>query len=146
MAESAIRILLMQDNPGDVRLFEESLKLSTVPHSLDVVHDGQKGLDFLYRRGAFAGAQRPDVIVIDLHLPRVSGTEVLEQIKADDSLAAVPVLILAGGTQSDVVRAYKMHANCYIGKPTDLDDYLEAIRLTVQYWSRVVRLPGRPYA
>jgi DNA-binding NarL/FixJ family response regulator len=132
----------MQDNPGDVRLFEESLKLSTVPHSLDVVHE----LDFLCRRGAFAGAHRPDIIGVDLHLPRVSGTEVLEQIKADDSLAAVPVLILAGGTESDVVRAYKMHANCYIGKSTDLDEYLEAVRLTVQYWSRVVRLPGRPYA
>jgi two-component system response regulator len=143
MRESTLRILLVEDNPADVLLIRHSLELSTVPHSLDVVNDGQQALDFLYRRGAYVGEQRPDLVVMSLHLLRVSSSEVLRHIKADDSLAALPVLILAGGTESDVLRAYKMHANCYIRKPSDLDEYVEAIRLTVEYWSRVVRLPGR---
>jgi two-component system response regulator len=146
MPEAPIRILLVEDNPGDIRLFQVSLELSTVPHSLEVVNDGQEALDYLYRRGAFTGAQRPDILVMDPNLPRVSGFEVLRRVKADPSLAALPVLILAGGIESEVLHAYELYANCYIWKPSDVDEYLQAIRLTLEYWSRVVRLPRQPKA
>ena len=137
-----VEILLVEDNPGDVRLTREALKDAKVLNNLSVVGDGEEALDFLHRRGRYSSAPRPDLILLDLNLPRKDGREVLEEIKKDDALMVIPVVVLTTSkAEEDVVRSYKLHANCYIPKPVDFDRFMEVIRQLENFWLAVVRLP-----
>ena len=140
-----IDILLVEDNPGDVRLTVEALKEAKVLNSLETVDDGVKALAFLRKEGPYAEAKRPDLILLDLNLPRKDGRQVLEEIKQDPGLKAIPVVILTSSkAEEDILRSYNLHANCYVTKPVDLERFLEVVRLIEDFWLTVVRLPPAP--
>ena len=140
--ERTVEILLVEDNPGDVRLTKEALVELKVPHSLHVVTDGEAALEFLFRRGRYAKAIRPDLILLDLNLPRRNGREVLEQIKQDPDLKLIPVLVLTtSGSPLDIRAAYSLHANSYIVKPRDLDKFWEVASAIEEFWIRTATLP-----
>jgi two-component system, chemotaxis family, response regulator Rcp1 len=140
----AIEILLVEDNPGDVRLIKEALKEGKVWNNPHVVGDGEAALDFLFRRGQFAGAPRPDLVLLDLNLPRKDGRQVLSTIKADGDLRRIPVVILTTSKEEeDILRAYNLAANCYITKPVEFDQFLRVIRMVEEFWLTIVALPGR---
>lgn len=145
MAQSAWRsheVLLVEDNPGDVRLTREVFRNARRPVNLTVVGDGVEALDLLYRRGRYERAPRPDLIVLDLNLPRKTGSEVLAEIKADDRLRRIPVVILTTSrTDKDIAQSYDQHANCYIAKPVDLDQFVAVIRAIESFWLTLVELP-----
>ncbi len=135
-------ILLVEDNPGDVRLVEEALRDSLTRNRLHVARDGMEAMDFLQRQGRFSDAPRPSLIIMDLNLPKKTGHEVLSEVKSDPSLKYIPVLILSGSQQKrDIVECYQRHANCYITKPADLDQYMHAIRSIEEFWLSRVELP-----
>ena len=137
-----IEILMVEDNPGDVRLTQEALKAAKVSNTLHVVEDGVAALDFLYRRGAYGAVPRPDLILLDLNLPRKNGREVLEEIKQDAQLKTIPVVILTTSqAEQDVLRAYSLHANCYISKPVDFLQFTTIIRTIEEFWLTIVTLP-----
>ncbi|WNG14155.1 response regulator [Cystobacter fuscus] len=138
-----IEILLVEDNPGDVRLTIEALKEGKVSNRLSVARDGVEALAFLRREGAHASAPRPDLILLDLNLPRRDGREVLAEIKADAKLRRIPVVVLTTSkAEEDILRTYDLHANCYINKPVDLDQFISVVRSIDDFWLSVVRLPG----
>ena len=135
-------ILLVEDNPGDVRLTEEALKEGKFCNTLHVVHDGVEALAFLMREGQYAGAPRPDLIMLDLNLPRKDGREVLADIKTDERLKRIPVVILTTSkSEEDILRSYDLHANCYITKPVDFDQFINVVRSIEGFWLSVVMLP-----
>ena len=137
-----IEILLVEDNPGDVYLTLEVLRLGAIVKHVSVSQDGQEALNFLGRAGEFQQAPRPDLILLDLNLPKVDGREVLERIKSDPDLRQIPVIILStSNAERDVTSAYNHHANCYVTKPTDLDDFFDVVREIEEYWLKCVRLP-----
>ncbi len=137
------RVLLVEDNPGDIRLTQEALKESTMDVILDVVSDGEQAIDFLMKRNKFSESIRPHVILLDLNLPKKNGIEVLKEIKADDSLKKIPVIVLTtSDADHDISKAYSFHANCYILKPVDFDDFSKVIRLIEMYWFNAVQLPN----
>lgn len=137
-----IEILLVEDNPGDVRLTIEALKEAKVINHLTVVKDGIEALAFLRRQGAYAAAPRPHLIVLDLNLPRKDGREVLADIKADDNLKRIPVVVLTTSQdEQDVLKSYNLHANCYITKPVDLDQFVRVVRSIEDFWLGIVVLP-----
>ena len=139
-----IEILMVEDNPGDVRLTQEALKDAKILNTLRVVEDGAAALDYLYRRGDYAHAPRPDLILLDLNLPKKNGREVLEDIKGDESLKLIPVVILTTShAEEDVVRAYSLHANCYITKPVDFTQFAKIVRTIEDFWLTIVTLPPR---
>lgn len=139
-----IEILMVEDNPGDVRLTKEALKDAKVSNTLRVVEDGAAALDYLHRRGAHADAPRPDLILLDLNLPKKNGREVLEEIKQDANLKSIPVVILTTSqAEEDVVRAYSLHANCYITKPVDFTQFAKIVRTIEDFWLSIVTLPPR---
>jgi two-component system, chemotaxis family, response regulator Rcp1 len=138
-----IEILLVEDNPGDVRLTEEALKDGKVRNTLNVVPDGVEAMAFLRRVGKYAEAPRPDLILLDLNLPKMDGREVLAQIKADDRLKMIPVVVLTTSrAERDVVQSYGLHANSYITKPVNLDQFIAVVRAIEAFWLTVVTLPG----
>jgi CheY-like chemotaxis protein len=138
-----IDILLVEDSPGDVRLTREALAEGKVRNRLSVVADGMEAMDFLRRRRRFADAPRPDLILLDLNLPRKDGREVLEEVKADPDLRRIPVVVLTTSrTEEDILRSYNLHANCYITKPMDLDKFFAVIKAIDDFWLTVVRLPA----
>jgi CheY-like chemotaxis protein len=138
----AIEILMVEDNPGDVRLTREALKDHKVWNQLHVVEDGVAALDFVYRRAAHEKAPRPDLILLDLNLPRKDGREVLAAIKGDPDLKTIPVVILTTSqAEEDVVRAYNLSANCYVTKPVDFEQFTRIVRAIEQFWLTVVTLP-----
>jgi CheY-like chemotaxis protein len=138
----AVEILLVEDNPGDVRLTVEALKESTVRNHLSVVNDGEQALAFLRREGDYGSAARPDIIVLDLNLPRLDGRQVLAEIKADDDLKRIPVVVLTTSkAEQDILATYELHANCYINKPVDLDKFMDVVRTIEDFWLSVVLLP-----
>jgi len=143
-----IEILLIEDNPGDVRLTQEAFKEGRVRNHICVAADGEQALAILRRQGRYAAAPRPDIILLDLHLPRKSGPEVLAEIKQDDDLKRIPVVVLTTSkAEEDILRAYDLHANCYISKPVELDEFFEAVRSIEEFWMTVVDLPsGSPDA
>lgn len=144
---SPIEILLVEDNPGDVRLTIEAFKEGRVHNRLSVARDGVEALAFLRRQGAFANAARPDLILLDLNLPRKDGREVLAEIKEDASLRRIPVVVLTTSkAEEDILRTYDLHANCYIAKPVDLEQFLSVVRSIDDFWLSVVRLPPKPEA
>ena len=141
-ADPAVRILLVEDNPGDVRLTREALKEGKVRNNLSVARDGVEALAFLRREGEYAAAPRPDVILLDLNLPRKDGREVLEEIKADPALRSIPVVILTSSdAERDIAQAYALHANCYITKPVDLDQFITVVKSIEDFWFTIVKLP-----
>jgi two-component system response regulator len=138
-----INILLVEDSPGDVRLTQEALRGSRVPNHLYVVSDGVEALAFLHQEAAYSDAPRPDLILLDLNLPRKDGREVLQVIKAHDSLKQIPVVVLTmSQALDDVHQVYDLHGNCYITKPVDLDAFLAIIRSIENFWLMTARLPG----
>jgi len=137
-----IEILLVEDNPGDVRLTREVLRDGKVHNHLNVVQDGTEALAFLYRQGHYATAPRPDLILLDLNLPKKDGREVLVTIKEDDSLRRIPVVILTTSqAEEDILRAYNLHGNCYITKPVDLDQFIRIVKSIEEFWLTIVKLP-----
>jgi chemotaxis family two-component system response regulator Rcp1 len=140
-----IEVLLVEDNPADVRLTEEVLKEGRILNNISVVHDGVEALECLRHEGAFAESPEFDLILLDLNLPRMDGREVLTAIRADGALARTPVIVLTTSSdEADVLKAYDLHANCYITKPVKLDDFVEVLRSIEDFWFTVVRLPNRP--
>jgi chemotaxis family two-component system response regulator Rcp1 len=142
---AAINVLLVEDSPGDVRLTREALKDAKVYINLHVVSDGAQAMAFLGRKGLHADAPRPDLILLDLNLPLKDGREVLEEIKKSPSLMTIPVVILTtSASEVDILRSYRLHANCYITKPVDLDGFLEVVKSIDNFWLSVVKLPHEP--
>ncbi len=139
-----IQILLVEDNPGDVRLTVEALKDAKVYNKLHVVEDGVLALEFLHQRGAYRDAPRPDLVLLDLNLPRKNGREVLADIKTDDRLKTIPVVILTTSqAEEDVLKAYSLHANCYITKPVDFIQFTNIVRTIEEFWLTIVLLPPK---
>ncbi|MEU1488953.1 response regulator [Streptomyces sp. NPDC005776] len=139
-----IEVLLVEDDPGDELMTREAFEDNKIRNTLHVVRDGQAALDFLYRRGGHAGAPRPDLILLDLNLPKYDGRQVLEQIKQDPELSLIPVVVLTtSSAEEDILRSYKLHANAYVTKPVDLDQFIAAVRQIDEFFVSVVRLPGR---
>jgi CheY-like chemotaxis protein len=139
---NAIDILLVEDSPSDVRLTREALKEAKIFNKLHVVQDGIAALEFLRKEGEYAGSPIPDLILLDLNLPRKDGREVLAEIKEDENLKRIPVVVLTTSkAEEDVVRSYNLHANAYVSKPVDLKQFLEVIRAIEEFWLAVVTLP-----
>jgi len=137
-----MEILLVEDNPADVRLTEEALKEDKVPINLSVVGDGVEALKFLNRKAKYSDAPRPDLILLDLNLPRKNGREVLEDIKEDPNLRRIPVVILTvSKDKQDIMKSYDRHANCYITKPVDLDQFITVVKSIEDFWLKIVKLP-----
>lgn len=138
----AVEVLLVEDNPGDVRLTLEALKDSKVKNRLSVVHDGVEAMRFLRREGQHTQAPRPDLILLDLNLPRKHGREVLAEIKSQEDLKSIPVVILTTSkAEVDILSTYSHHANCYIQKPVDFDQFMAVIRSIENFWFSIVKLP-----
>jgi two-component system, chemotaxis family, response regulator Rcp1 len=139
----AIEILLVEDNAADVRLTMEALREGKVRNQLTIARDGQEALDILQRKGSHASAARPDLILLDLNLPRRDGREVLAQLKNDDELKRIPVVVLTtSSAEVDILRSYELHANCYITKPVDLEQFITVIKSIDDFWLTIVRLPS----
>lgn len=137
-----IEILLVEDNPGDVRLAIEALKEAKVNNRLFVAPDGVEALAYLRKQGEYVNAPRPDLILLDLNLPRKDGREVLAEIKPDPSLRRIPVVVLTTSrAEEDIINAYNLHANCYITKPIDFQQFMSVVRSIEEFWLTVVRLP-----
>jgi chemotaxis family two-component system response regulator Rcp1 len=139
---TAIEVLLVEDSPGDVRLTREAFKDAKVHIKLHVAWDGTEAMDFLNREGKHTDAPRPDLILLDLNLPKKDGREVLEEIKERSTLKTIPVVILTtSSSDADILRSYRLHANCYITKPVGLDGFLEVVKSIDNFWLSVVKLP-----
>ncbi len=137
-----VEILLVEDNPGDVRLMMEALKEGKVLNNLSVAEDGAEALAFLRREGEYAQATRPDLILLDLNLPKKDGRGVLAEIKQDPNLKRIPVVVLTTSkAEQDILKSYELHANCYITKPVDLDQFITVVKSIENFWLTVVKLP-----
>lgn len=136
-------VLLVEDSPGDVRLTREALKEGKVRNNLSVVSDGVEAMEFLRREGRFADAPRPDIVLLDLNMPRKDGREVLAEMKGDDTLKRIPVVILTtSDAEQDILRTYNLHANCYLKKPVDLEQFISIVKSVEDFWLTIVQLPG----
>jgi len=141
-AAKPAEVLLVEDNPSDVRLTVEAMREGKVLNNLNVVVDGEEAMQFLLRQGDFGDAPRPDLILLDLNLPRKDGREVLAEIKAIESLKRIPVVILTTSqAEEDICRTYDLHANCYITKPVDLEQFIRVIQQIEDFWFTIVSLP-----
>jgi len=139
-----VHVLLVEDNPADVRLTREVLADGKITNTLHVVADGEEAMAFLRHKGPFASAPRPDLILLDLNLPKKDGREVLAEVKSDPSLKLIPVVILTTSrSDRDILESYNLHANCYISKPVDLLQFMEVVRTIEDFWLSIVRLPPR---
>jgi CheY-like chemotaxis protein len=140
----AVEILLVEDNPGDVRLTIEGLNEAKVRNHLHVARDGVEALEFLHREGRFTEAVRPDLILLDLNLPRMDGREVLAKIKSDPDLKTIPVVVLTtSSAEQDVLHSYELQANSYITKPVDLEQFMKVVRSIEDFWLTIVTLPNK---
>jgi CheY-like chemotaxis protein len=139
-----VEILLVEDNPGDVRLAREALAEGKFVNTLNVASDGVEAMDFLRRKGKHAKAPRPDLIILDLNLPRKDGREVLAEIKGDDDLKRIPVVVLTvSKAEEDILKSYDLHANCFISKPIDMTQFVKVVRSVEEFWFSIVKLPPR---
>ena len=139
----AINILLVEDNLGDIRLTKEVLKEGKIQNGLSVVTDGEEALLFLKKKGEYANAVTPDIILLDLNLPKKDGREVLAEIKADPDLKCIPVIVLTtSSAEKDILNMYSHHANCYITKPVDFNQFINVIRSIEEFWLTIVKLPS----
>jgi two-component system, chemotaxis family, response regulator Rcp1 len=140
----ALEILLVEDNPADIRLTTEALKEQKMYNGLNVVTDGVEAMAYLRREGSYAGAKRPDLILLDLNLPKKDGREVLQEIKSDDSLKKIPVVVLTvSKSEEDILKSYNLHANCYITKPVDLMQFMKVAKSIQEFWFTMVKLPPK---
>jgi len=137
-----LEILLIEDNPGDARLTQEALNDGKVKNNLHIVCDGVEATDFLFKRNKYKDAPRPDLIILDLNLPKKNGHEVLAEIKVDETLKSIPVVILTTSkVEEDILKSYKLHANCFLTKPIDLIEFFEMIKSIEGFWLTLVKLP-----
>lgn len=144
MNAQPIEVLLVEDDPGDELMTREAFEDNKINNTLHVVRDGEEALDFLYRRAGHEDAPRPDLILLDLNLPKYDGRQVLQIVKSDEDLAHIPVVVLTtSSAEEDILRSYKLHANAYVTKPVDLDQFIAAVRQIDEFFLTVVRLPGR---
>jgi CheY-like chemotaxis protein len=138
----AAEVLLVEDSPGDVRLTREALKEGKVRNNLSVVNDGVEAMEFLRREGKYADAPRPDIVLLDLNMPRKDGREVLAEMKSDDDLKRIPVVILTTSeAEQDILKTYELHANCYLTKPVDLEQFISIVKSVEDFWLTIVQLP-----
>jgi two-component system response regulator len=138
-----IEILLVEDNPGDSRLAKEALKESKLKNNLYIAEDGVEAMNFLYKTGKYSKMPRPDLVILDLNLPKKDGREVLAEIKNDDNLKRIPVVILTiSKAEEDILKTYNLHANCYVTKPLDLDQFMKVVRSIEDFWLTIVKLPN----
>ena len=143
-AAQPVDVLLVEDDPGDELMTREAFEDNKIGNALHVVRDGEEALDFLYRRGAHTDAPRPDLILLDLNLPKYDGRQVLTKIKSDPDLSDIPIVVLTtSSAEEDILRSYKLHANAYVTKPVDLDQFIGAVRQIDEFFVQVVRLPRR---
>ncbi|WP_321493332.1 response regulator [uncultured Desulfobacter sp.] len=139
-----IEVLLVEDNPGDVRLTREALKEGKIDINLQVAQDGEEAMAYLRRQGRYAGTARPDLILLDLNMPKMGGREVLAEIKMDQDLKTIPVVVLTTSkAEEDILKTYELNANCFITKPVDFEQFIEIVKMIEQFWFTVVKLPGR---
>ncbi len=139
-----VRILLIEDNPGDIRLTIEALKEGRIQNKLTVATDGEEALDYLYGRGIHNKRIKPDIILLDLNLPKLDGREVLKTIKSDDDLKRIPIIVLTTSkADEDIARAYDLYANAYITKPVDIEQFLKVVRAIEDFWLAIVKLPTK---
>ena len=144
MNPSPVRVLLMEDDPGDVELIREALNDSKIPLDISHVPNGEEGMRYLHREGTYDAAKRPDFILLDLNMPRMNGWEVLEAIKKDTDLRTIPVIILTtSDAEKDVLSSYHLGANCYLKKPLGFDDFLNVVRGVEHFWLSLAELPPR---
>ncbi|MBX2970434.1 MAG: response regulator [Cyclobacteriaceae bacterium] len=142
MSPMEIHILLVEDNEGDIVLTKEALSGGKINNRITVVRDGEEALDMLRNQGRYIDSERPDLILLDINLPKIDGIEVLTEIKNDPELKSIPVVMLTtSSSEKDITNAYRNHANCYITKPVDLDKFLEIVNAIEDYWISIVRLP-----
>jgi len=140
---NSVNILLVEDNPGDVRLTKEAFKEAKVNNNLHIVSDGVEAMDFLRHKGKYIGAPRPDIILLDLNMPRKNGREVLAEIKVDPDLMRIPVLVLTiSQAEEDILKSYNLHANCYIQKPVDINKFIDVVKSIEGFWLTIVKLPS----
>lgn len=138
-----LEILLVEDNPGDVRLTQEALKEGRIVNNLNTVMDGAEAIKYLFQEGEYTNVCRPDLILLDLNLPKKDGREVLETIKTDVDLKRIPVVVLTtSNAEIDILKAYDLHANCYITKPVDFNKFIDVVQSIEQFWLSIVRLPS----
>ena len=143
----SIQVLLVEDNPGDVRLTKEALKEGKMLNRVTVVGDGVEALSFLRRQGKYADAGQPDLILLDLNLPKKDGRQVLAEIKADPGLKRIPVVVLTtSSAEEDILKTYDLHANCYVTKPVDLEQFMRVVKSIEDFWVTVVKLPSEDTA
>jgi chemotaxis family two-component system response regulator Rcp1 len=140
----SVDILLIEDNPGDVRLIQEALQDGKLLNRIATVSDGQKALAYLRKQGSYALATRPDLILLDLNIPRKDGREVLAEIKGDLHLQSIPVVIVTSSqAEEDILRSYNTHANCYVAKPVDLEKFVAVVKAIEEFWVTIVKLPPK---
>lgn len=138
----SIEILLVEDNPGDVELTKESLSEGKINNKLNVVTDGEMALEYLYKRGNYQDVGTPDIILLDLNLPKLDGREVLQQIKSDPVISHIPVVILSSSEAAqDIKESYDLHANCFVTKPVQLEDFIKVVQMIESFWIDIVKLP-----
>ena len=139
-----IEVLLIEDDPGDVLITRAAFEHHKIHNTLSVARDGQEGLDYLYQRGSYEGATRPDLILLDLNLPKYNGHQLLEKIKSDPDLCLIPVVVLTtSAAEEDILRSYRLHANAYVTKPVGFEQFMNVIRQIDEFFVQVVRLPPR---
>lgn len=142
--DNETEILLVEDNPADVRLVQEVFKEARIHNKMRVALDGDKAMQILRREGEYARASSPDLIILDLNLPKKDGREVLKEIKEDENLKSIPVVILTtSNAEEDLIETYKNNANCYISKPVDLNNFIKVVKIIEDFWLSIVKLPPR---
>lgn len=139
-----IEILLVEDNPGDIRLTQEVLKEGKIQNNLRIVENGVEAISFLHKDGKYSSAITPDLILLDLNLPKKDGREVLQDVKNDDELKKIPIVVLTTSqAEEDILNVYNLKANCYISKPVDLDEFINVVKSVEDFWLSIVKLPSR---
>jgi chemotaxis family two-component system response regulator Rcp1 len=137
-----VEILLIEDNPGDVRLTVEALKESKIINNLNVIYDGIEAIKYLKKQGEYKDKPRPELILLDLNLPKKDGREILAEIKQDNDLKRIPVVILTtSNAEEDIIKTYQLHANCYISKPVDIEQFIKIVKAVGDFWFSIVKLP-----
>lgn len=140
---SSIEILLIEDSPADIELTQHALNNGKIKNQLTVISDGEKALQFLFKQDPHQQARTPDIILLDLNLPKVDGREILQALKSEPTLASIPVIVLSSSeAAADIQQSYRLHANCFISKPVQLEDFMEVIRMVETFWIDIVRLPS----
>ncbi len=139
-----VNILLVEDNPGDIRLTQEAFKEGRVGNNLSVVRDGLEAMSYLRKEGVYSDAKKPDLILLDLNLPKKNGSEVLAEVKSDEELKKIPIVVLTtSDAEKDILKTYNLHVNCYIKKPVDFEEFIKVVRAIDDFWLEIVILPGR---